>query len=240
MHPSALKSVKNFKKLYLDPIQTDDQIHIVELGSLSVNSNVKEIFDNKFKYTGLDIEKGPNVDLVLDDPYKLPFENDSIDVIISISTFEHTDFFWLSYLEILRVLKPRGLFFLNVPSNAHYHRHPGDSWRFYPDSANSLEKWGKKNNFNCEVLEHYTNFETAKDIWNDYVSITIKDGSFKNKYQSRIIDEKKDFTNGRTNRNSDLINYSKIPQDQDNWGWRIYFKLRRRIWKIKKILSILD
>jgi predicted SAM-dependent methyltransferase len=71
---------------------------VVELGSLSINSNVKEIFDNKFKYTGLDIEKGPNVDLVLDDPYKLPFENNSIDVVISISTFEHTDFFWLSYL----------------------------------------------------------------------------------------------------------------------------------------------
>jgi hypothetical protein len=98
MHPSALKSVQNFKKLYLDPIQTDEQIHIVELGSLSVNSNVKEFFDKKFKYTGLDIEKGPNVDLVLDDPYKLPFENNSIDVVISISTFEHTDFFWLSYL----------------------------------------------------------------------------------------------------------------------------------------------
>ena len=136
MHTSALTSVNNFKKLYLDPIQTEKHIHVVELGSLSINSNVKKFFDSKFKYTSLDIVKEPNVDLVLDDPYTLPFENNSIDVVISISTFEHTDLFWLSYLEILRVLKPTGLFFLNVPSNGHYHRHPGDSWRFYPDSTN--------------------------------------------------------------------------------------------------------
>lgn len=231
MHTSALTSVNNFKKLYLDPIQTEKHIHVVELGSLSINSNVKKFFDSKFKYTGLDIEKGPNVDLVLDDPYTLPFENNSIDVVISISTFEHTDFFWLSYLEILRVLKPTGLFFLNVPSNGHYHRHPGDSWRFYPDSANSLEKWGKKNNFNCEVLEHFTSSTTAKEIWNDYVSITIKDRNFKEKYQSRITDEIKNFTNGRTDINFDLINFSKIPQDQDNWGFKLYFKLKKEYGK---------
>ena len=98
MHTSALTSVNNFKKLYLDPIQTEKHIHVVELGSLSINSNVKKFFDSKFKYTSLDIVKEPNVDLVLDDPYTLPFENNSIDVVISISTFEHTDFFWLSYL----------------------------------------------------------------------------------------------------------------------------------------------
>ena len=41
--------------------------------------------------------KQENVDLVLKDPYKLPFDDNSIDVIISISTFEHTEFFWLTY-----------------------------------------------------------------------------------------------------------------------------------------------
>jgi len=126
------------------------------------------------------------------------------------------------------------LFFLNIPSNSHYHRHPGDSWRFYLDCANSLEKWGKENNFNCVVVEHFTSYITPKEFWNDYVSIRIKDSNFKEKYQSRITDEIKDFTNGRADRNFDLINYRQIPQDQDNWGWKIYFKLRRRMWKIKK------
>ena len=239
MHESALQSFKYFKEKYLDSIISEKPIHLIEIGSYSVNSNIRSIIENnkKFKYTGLDIEEGPNVDIVLNDPYKLPYENNTIDFIVSMSTFEHTDFFWLTYLEILRVLKPEGLFFLNVPSNGHYHKHPGDSWRFYPDSSISLEKWGKKNNFNCQVLEHYTNIQIGGSIWNDNVSITIKDSKYKKKYPLRIVDDKKDFTNGRTDRSSETLNFQKIPQDQSSWGWRIYYKIRRRIWKIKKALK---
>ena len=96
-------------------------------------------------YVGIDIVKGENVDIVLDDPYKFPFEDKSVDVVISISVFEHTEFFWLTYLEILRVLKDDGLFFLNAPSNSKFHRHESDNWRFYPDSSLALQKWGEKN-----------------------------------------------------------------------------------------------
>ena len=118
MHNSAFDSFIKFKKVYLDKIQLKQKIKIIEVGSLSINSNIKPTLDkNKFEYIGLDIEKGPNVDIVLEDPYKFPLNNESVDAVVSISTFEHTDFFWLSYLEILRILKPSGLFFLNVPSN---------------------------------------------------------------------------------------------------------------------------
>ena len=59
---------------------------------------------------------------------KITFNN-SIDIVVSISTFEHTEFFWETFLEILRVLKPNGLFFLNAPSFADQeihlqHKHP--------------------------------------------------------------------------------------------------------------------
>ena len=76
-----------------------------------MNSSVKLNLAENIDYVGVDICKGENVDIVLEDPYKLPFENESIDAVISISTFEHTQFFWLSYLEILRVLRNDGLFF---------------------------------------------------------------------------------------------------------------------------------
>ena len=70
-----------------------------------VNSSIKLNLDKNIDYLGVDICKGENVDIVLEDPYKLPFENESVDAVISISTFEHTQFFWLSYLEILRVFE---------------------------------------------------------------------------------------------------------------------------------------
>jgi SAM-dependent methyltransferase len=233
MHDSALESFIEFKKIYLDSKQSK-KITITEIGSQAINSSVKNSLNEKYDYTGVDITAGENVDIVLKDPYKLPFSDESIDAVISISVFEHTEFFWLTYLEILRILKPDGLFFLNVPSNSKFHRHSSDNWRFYPDSSIALEKWGIKNNYNPKVLEHYTNLENGRDIWNDYVSITIKDKKFIDKYEKRILDFKKNFTNGRKNNFQGIINFQEIPQDQNNWGWKAYYKFRKFLHKIKK------
>lgn len=233
MHDSALKSFIEFRQTYLDSKQSK-KIVITEIGSQAINSSIKNSLNEKYDYTGVDITAGENVDIVLQDPYKFPFSDESIDAVISISTFEHTEFFWLTYLEILRILKPDGLFFLNVPSNSKFHRHSSDNWRFYPDSSIALEKWGIKNNYSPKVLEHYTNLENGRDIWNDYVSITIKDKKFIDKYEKRILDFKKNFTNGRKNNFQGIINFQEMPQDQNNWGWKAYYKLRKFLYKIKK------
>ena len=226
MHISALQSFKDFQNIYLQN-RTENKIKLIEIGSKAVNSSVKKALLKNVNYIGVDIEDGENVDEVLKDPYLLPFEDESVDVIISISTFEHTEFFWLTYLEILRVLKPDGLFFLNAPSNSKFHRHESDNWRFYPDSSIALEKWGKRNNYNPKVLEHYTNYEKGRDIWNDYVSITLRDEKFAKNYSQRILDSKKNFSNGRTNNSDEILNFQEIPQDQNNWGWKAYYKVRK-------------
>ena len=237
MHSSALESFLDFQSTYLNPLKSKNSIKIAEIGSYNYNSGIKKNILNELEYIGVDIQKGPNVDIVLDNPYKFPFEDNSIDVIISISAFEHTEFFWLTYLEILRVLKPDGLFFLNAPSNGKYHRYSTDNWRFYPDSSISLAKWGKKNNYNPQVLEHYTNQVMGLDIWNDNVSVTIKDKIFKKKYLNRMINNKKNFTNGRIDESETIINYTQTQQDQNNWGWKLQYKLRKKIWKIKNFFK---
>ena len=233
MHISAIESFLDFKKNYLNNL--NQKIKIIEIGSQSINDSIKKHLSENHSYIGVDIENGENLDVVLEDPYKLPFENESIDVVVSISTFEHTEFFLLTYLEILRILKPTGLFFLNVPSNSKFHRFATDNWRFYPDSAKALEKWGLRNNYNPKVLEHYTNFETGRDIWNDYVSITIKDKKHQNKFIKRTLDFKKNYTNGRKDNSDNILNFQEFPQDQANWGWKIYYKWRKFLHKIKKI-----
>ena len=97
MHDSALKSFIEFKETYLDRKQSE-KITIIEIGSQAINSSVKNSLNQKYDYTGTDIIAGENVDVVLKDPYKLPFSDESIDAVISISTFEHTEFFWLTYI----------------------------------------------------------------------------------------------------------------------------------------------
>tara|TARA_B100001564_G_C20581854_1_gene643556 strand:+ start:463 stop:1161 length:699 start_codon:yes stop_codon:yes gene_type:complete len=230
MHLSAIDSFLSFKKTYLSKFGKD-KFKIVEIGSKAVNSSIKNNLDSNMEYIGLDIQKGENVDIVLKNPYKFPFEDNTIDVVISISVFEHTEFFWLTYLEILRVLKNDGLFFLNAPSNSKFHRHETDNWRFYPDSSLALKKWGEYNNFEPQVLEHYTNLENGRDIWNDYVSVTLKNKKYLNKFPDRILNLKKNFTNGRKNNSKEIINFQEFPQDQNNWGWKLYYKLRKLIYK---------
>ncbi len=238
MHKSALDSFKLFKETYFK-FMSDP--HVVEIGSLIKNKRnlltsdvLRSQFELEIQYTGIDIEDGPNVDLLLKDPYKIPIPDNSVDLVISVSTFEHTEFFWLTYLEILRILKPDGLFFLNVPSNGIYHRQPTDNWRFYPDSILALEKWAKKNNYNPKVLEHFTTDHFGREIWCDYVSVTIKDEKFVNKYPNRIINNLKKFRNGRTDNSNELINFTMIPQDLNHWGWGLYYKLRKILNKLDK------
>lgn len=231
MHESAFDSFKKFLNIYFKFIENP---HIVEIGSLIKNKKneltsdaLRLLLDKNTKYTGIDIEQGANVDIVLKDPYRFPLPDNSVDAVISVSTFEHTEFFWLTYLEILRILKPDGLFFLNVPSNGIYHRQPTDNWRFYPDSIIALEKWGKQNDFNPKVLEHFTLDHKGREIWCDYVSVTIKNYKYVKKFPNRIIDTITSFRNGRTDQSEDIKNFTMIPQDLNHWGWAIYYKIRK-------------
>ena len=229
MHDSAKKSFILFKENYLN---ASNKIKIVEIGSRSVNADIRNTLNNNFSYIGLDIEAGKNVDVVLENPYKFPFEDSSIDVIISISVFEHTEFFWLTFLEILRVLKPQGLFFLNAPSNSKYHRHETDNWRFYPDSGNALINWAKKNNFNPILLESFISKQYLECGWNDYVSITLKDKKYLEIYNDKIISKINNFTNG-IDHEGKIYNFSSKSQDQENWGFRLWYKIRKKIDKLR-------
>ena len=60
------------------------------------------------------------------------------DALISGQAFEHVKFFWLTWMEMVRTLKPGGFIFLIAPSRGPEHRYPVDCWRFYPDSYRAL------------------------------------------------------------------------------------------------------
>lgn len=203
MHYTAEQNSRRFFKTYIDPIK--HPIRILEIGSQIGGFNIRSLSPLNAEYVGLDIALAPGVDVVLEDEYIFPFEDNSFDFIISSSCFEHIDLFWVSFLEILRVLKPNGLFYLNAPSTGDFHRYPIDSWRFYPDSGHSLTKWANRNNINCGVLECYTS-DKENDIWADYVSIFIKDKNNISNHPFRILDNFTNFTNGSVYPHNDIIN----------------------------------
>lgn len=228
MHPFAKKSFNLFKKTYLGKF---DNPKIIDIGSLNVNGTLKNEIDFKSEYIGLDLTNGENVDICLESPYQFPIDSNSVDIVVSVSTFEHIEFFWETFSEVLRILKPNGLFFLNVPASGPFHRHPIDSWRFYPDAASSLVKWGKQKGFNAELLESFTHDYSNNEATNDFVAIFLKDEKFKTHYEKRIIDNYKNFTNGITNKDKKIINFRRLTQDQNNWFFKLNYWIKKKFYK---------
>ena len=185
MHTSAKLNAQRFFDNYA-PFFPDGTV-VVDLGSQDVNGSLREVCPTRFRYTGIDFQAGKNVDVVMTDPYRVPLNDNSVDILISSSTFEHSQMFWLLFLDVLRVLKPNGLFYLNVPSNGAFHRHPWDCWRFYPDSAMALVEWAKRNNLNPAAIESWWSATSYDGHWNDHVSVFLKDVQYLSRYPSTMV-----------------------------------------------------
>jgi SAM-dependent methyltransferase len=130
-----------------------------------------------YKYVGVDHVAGPNVDLVVKMDTDLPYLADTFDVIISSSAFEHDQMFWVTFLDMMRVLKPNGMLFLQAPSQGIEHRTPTDNWRFYRDAPFALAKWARRNGYKVDVATSYIHDskETRKiSNWNDHTMIFWK------------------------------------------------------------------
>ena len=214
MHDTSIINAKLFFETYSNSIRSaPDHVKVIEIGSQDVNGTIRSVCPTDFEYIGLDFQKAKGVDIVITDPYQLPFDNESVDVVVSNSCFEHSEFFWVLFLEVLRILKPAGLFYLNAPSNGAYHRYPVDCWRFYPDSGHALVAWAKRNGIDSILLESYTGNKVA-DIWNDFVAVFLKDQRLESKFPERIIERFSNFDNGWTSKSSMLLNQQLLTEDQ--------------------------
>ena len=214
MHDTAILNCQRFYDCYAESIATQCQKpRVVEVGSQDVNGSIRSACPANFDYIGVDFVAGQGVDVVLEDSYQLPFESESADVVVSSSCFEHSEMFWLLFLEILRILKPHGLLYLNVPSNGSFHRYPVDCWRFYPDSGRALVTWAKRNGINAALLESYTSKQIA-DEWNDFVAVFLKDDQLAPQFPRRILDGHPGVTNALRMNHEEPENYCGVPEDK--------------------------
>jgi SAM-dependent methyltransferase len=122
------------------------------------------------RWVGVDLTPGPGVDVVLQDPYSLPFADKKFDLAIATSVFEHDEMFWLSFLEMVRVVRKGGFVYLCSPSNGHIHRYPVDCYRFYPDAGVALANWAQRSGYEVTLLESFVLRKDASE-WNDWCAV---------------------------------------------------------------------
>jgi SAM-dependent methyltransferase len=131
---------------------TDTQIKIVDVGACDVNGNNRDaILMSPFAmrdhiYTGIDMMHCHNVDRVILPSDESAWSNmeESLDLVLSTSCLEHDDFFWQTFEQMSRALRPGGMLYIAVPSVFLIHRHPVDNYRFNPDSAFAMAKWANR------------------------------------------------------------------------------------------------
>src|SRR5574343_253554 len=81
---------------------------VLDIGSLDINGSNRDLFED-CDYIGLDVGEGKNVDVVsVGHLYDAP--DNFFDTIISTEVFEHDMFYSETITNIIRMLKPGGLF----------------------------------------------------------------------------------------------------------------------------------
>lgn len=212
MHPTAMESGRKFFTTYVDN-DALSYVFCVDIGSQDVNGSLRQVAPECISYCGIDFAPGKGVDLVMNDPYTLPLPDQCADVVVTSSCFEHSEMFWLTFLEAMRILRPEGLLYLNVPANGPFHRYPVDCWRFYPDSGHALVKWARRNDINAVLLESFTT-EQNPGMWNDFVAVFLKDESCLPQHPKRILTSQPTaFTNGWIHGQQKIFRPCDVPED---------------------------
>lgn len=145
MHASAHDKARVFRAAYLRDVEAT-AVTVLDVGSAIVEgqslSNRTVMGNPAWTLRGMDIEPGLNVDIVVADPYDWKeIATGSVDVVTCSEVFEHAEYFWITILEISRVLKGNGLAFITSPGGGPLHRFPVDCWRFYDDAFPALARY---------------------------------------------------------------------------------------------------
>lgn len=150
-------------------LHRSDVISVLDVGSQDVQGtygNYSKFFGGPgYVYMGLDIEKGNNVHIVVDDPYDWGIDS-KFDVVISGQCLEHVEYPWLTMEQIAKAMKPGALHFNIVPSTGPVHRFPIDTYRYNPDGMVALCKWA-----GLEVIECVSKSDS---IWQNTVLVARK------------------------------------------------------------------
>ena len=148
---------------------------VLDVGSLDINGSNRFLFQS-CNYVGIDLMPGENVDFV-SKAHELKLPDSSFDTIISTECFEHDKFYRESIRNIIRMLKPGGMFIFTCATTG---RPEHGTKRTTPDDSPFLKNFG-------DWEDYYKNL-TEADIRN-----IVDINSIFKKYQFSTNEESHDL-----------------------------------------------
>lgn len=133
---------------FLEQLHQREPGRLLEVGSRARSGITRrDMLPEGWSYVGLDVMKGPNVDVV-GDAHELSsiVEPESFDAVMAFSVLEHLLMPWKFAIELNKVLKPGGIGIFTTHQAWPIHDAPWDFWRF------SDRAW-------TGLLNHHTGFE---------------------------------------------------------------------------------
>ena len=168
MHPEALKAMTGMVDRFAQGRTAVRPYQVLDVGSLDVNGTYRPLIEGRgWSYCGLDIRRGPNVDVVAADPYRYPIAEGRYDLVMAGGTMEHVEAIWLWVPELVRVCRPGGMVGIVTHWSFVEHRWPDlgilDYWRILPDGLRALfEAAGSLERIQAEIVSAY---DTAGSAW---------------------------------------------------------------------------
>jgi 2-polyprenyl-3-methyl-5-hydroxy-6-metoxy-1,4-benzoquinol methylase len=140
-------NAKEFRVLDLGSATGGNTLHIASMGHFVTSAEYSDI--------GIQIQKSKGIEVVWADARKLPFEDESFDVVICLDVLEHIEEDFMVISEISRVLKSGGRFLISVPEDPRL-------WSSHDVSVNHIRRYTRNSLLD---LVNITNLRVTT-LWN--------------------------------------------------------------------------
>jgi len=139
MHTESMAFMEKHLKRIPFPLLSKTRFppKVLDVGSRNINGDYRALCNGLgMSYTGLDIEPGPNVDIV-SKPYSFPV-SEYFDVVVCGNMLHCVEKPWLLLPEMTRVLRPSGLLIVVTVFNWGINEYPKDYFRYSDNGLRSL------------------------------------------------------------------------------------------------------
>jgi SAM-dependent methyltransferase len=116
-----------------------DRARVVDVGSLDINGSYRALIEPRWRYLGMDLTEGKNVDLVMRSEFDPGLPENFVDAVLCGQCLEHCRDPFRLMAELVKLAKPGAPILVVAPCEGWgEHRWPYDCWRFMPDGMRVL------------------------------------------------------------------------------------------------------